>query len=296
MGVSALADVHRVRPRRCQITVRRARHKLVGRRLRDRRIRGRTLICPAQRGPTGHPPRGAQRTAEREARWNPTPNSCGGDRAAFGYGKRDAVLVDALLTVEQAHALGEWVAAHGKHLTTIYLTHGHGDHFFGLGALLERFPTARALATPAVVQRMHRQAEPAIAVNIWGALFPGPLPDRLVIAEELTGKVIELEGRDLVVVELGHTDSDDTTCLHVPSVGLVVAGDAVYNDVHLYFAESKMTLNVFSILILPPKSSSIGCLSCTQRDSIQALCGEAPHPFCPGLLANRCSLSESRAP
>ncbi len=143
-----------------------------------------------------------------------------------------------MLTVEQAHALGEWVAAHGKHLTTIYLTHGHGDHFFGLGALLERFPTARALATPAVVQRMHRQAEPAIAVNIWGALFPGQLPDRLVIAEELTGKVIELEGRDLVVVELGHTDSDDTTCLHVLSVGLVVAGDAVYNDVHLYLAES----------------------------------------------------------
>jgi hypothetical protein len=47
MGVSALADVHRVRPRRCQITVRRARHKLVGRRLRDRRIRGRTLIWKA---------------------------------------------------------------------------------------------------------------------------------------------------------------------------------------------------------------------------------------------------------
>ena len=102
MGVSALADVHRVRPRRCQITVRRARHKLVG-----RRLRGHTLICPAQRGPTGHPPHGAQRTAEREACWDPTPNRCGGDRTAFGYGKRDAVLVDALLTVEQARALGE---------------------------------------------------------------------------------------------------------------------------------------------------------------------------------------------
>jgi F420H(2)-dependent quinone reductase len=57
-----------------------------------------------------------------------------------------------------------------------------------------------------------------------------------------------------------------------------------------------MTLNVFSILILPPKSSSIGCLSCTQRDSIQPLCGGAPHPFCPGLLTNRLSLSESPAP
>jgi glyoxylase-like metal-dependent hydrolase (beta-lactamase superfamily II) len=42
----------------------------------------------------------------------------------------------------------------------------------------------------------------------------------------------------LVVVPLGHTDIDNTTCLYVPSVALVVAGDAAYNDVHLYLAES----------------------------------------------------------
>jgi glyoxylase-like metal-dependent hydrolase (beta-lactamase superfamily II) len=158
--------------------------------------------------------------------------------ATLIYGQRDAVLVDALLTVEQTHALVEWVAANGKHLTTIYVTHGHGDHFFGIGALLERFPTARALATPAVVQRMHQQASPAYIANFWGAQFPGQIPDRLVIAEELTGKAIDLEGRDLVPVEVGHSDTDDTTCLHVPSVGLLVAGDVAYNDVHLHLGES----------------------------------------------------------
>ncbi|HEY7079756.1 MAG TPA: hypothetical protein VH500_08650, partial [Nitrososphaeraceae archaeon] len=62
--------------------------------------------------------------------------------------------------------------------------------------------------------------------------------DRIVMAEELKGNVINLEGHDLVVVELGHTDTDYTTCLNVPSIGLVVAGDAAYNDVHLYLAES----------------------------------------------------------
>src|SRR5258708_6357195 len=91
-------------------------------------------------------------------------------------GQRDAVLVDALMTVEQAHALVEWVEAHGKNLTTIYVTHGHGDHFFGLGALLERFPTARALATPAVVQRMQQQASPAYVANFCVALFPPQTP------------------------------------------------------------------------------------------------------------------------
>jgi glyoxylase-like metal-dependent hydrolase (beta-lactamase superfamily II) len=163
--------------------------------------------------------------------WSPTS-------ATLIYGQRDAVLVDALLTVEQAHALGEWVEAHGKNLTTIYSTHGHGDHFFGIGALLEHFPKARAVATPAVVKFMRQQASPAFVANFWGALFPGQIPDRIVIAEELKGKVIDLEGRDLVVVEVGHSDTDDTTCLHVPSVGLVVAGDVAYNDVHLHLGES----------------------------------------------------------
>src|SRR5262249_35710349 len=60
--------------------------------------------------------------------------------ATLIYGQRDAVLVDALLTVEQAHALVDWVAASGKNLTTIYVTHGHGDHFFGIAALQNRFP------------------------------------------------------------------------------------------------------------------------------------------------------------
>src|SRR4030095_4785581 len=56
------------------------------------------------------------------------------------YGKQEAVLVDTFMTVKQADALVDWVAASGKNLTTIYITHGHGDHWFGISALLERFP------------------------------------------------------------------------------------------------------------------------------------------------------------
>jgi glyoxylase-like metal-dependent hydrolase (beta-lactamase superfamily II) len=153
------------------------------------------------------------------------------------YGKRDAVLVDTFMTVKQADALADWVAASGKNLTTIYITHGHGDHWFGIGALLERFPNARAVATPDVVRVMRQQASPEI-LKIWKAGFPGQIPDRLVIAEELNGNIIDLEGNDLVALELGHTDTDYTTCLNVPSIGLVIAGDAAYNDVHLYLVES----------------------------------------------------------
>ena len=154
------------------------------------------------------------------------------------YGVRDAVLVDAFMTVKQANALGDWVAARRKNLTTIYITHGHGDHWFGVGTLLERFPNAKVVATPNAVKVMRHNASPQALEGIWKRAFRDQIPDRLVIAEELQGNVIDLEGHELVAVELGHTDTDYTTCLNVPSIGLVVAGDAAYNDVHLYLAES----------------------------------------------------------
>lgn len=154
------------------------------------------------------------------------------------YGIRDAVLVDAFMTVKQANALADWVASKDKHLITIYITHGHGDHWFGVGTLLERFPNASVVATPNTVNVMRKNASPEMLDGAWKRGFPGQIPDKLAIAEDLKGNVIDLEGHELVAVELGHTDTDHTTCLHVPSIGLVVAGDAAYNDVHLYLAES----------------------------------------------------------
>jgi glyoxylase-like metal-dependent hydrolase (beta-lactamase superfamily II) len=154
------------------------------------------------------------------------------------FGERDAVLVDAPITVEQARALANWIAARGKNLTTIYATHGHGDHFFGASTILERFPGARFVARPEVIEIMRQQASPESLATYWNPRFPEQISSRLAIAEELTGNVINLEGQDLVSVPLGFTDTASTTCLHVPSIGLIVAGDAAYNGVHLHLSES----------------------------------------------------------
>jgi glyoxylase-like metal-dependent hydrolase (beta-lactamase superfamily II) len=153
-------------------------------------------------------------------------------------GERDAVLVDTPITVEQARALADWVAAKGKNLTTIYATHGHGDHFFGTSTVLERSPDARFVARPEVIKIMRQQASPESLATFWNPRFPGQISSQLAIAEELNGNVINLEGHDLVTVPLGFTDTASTTCLHVPSIGLVVAGDAAYNGVHLHLSES----------------------------------------------------------
>ena len=168
---------------------------------------------------------------EKERPWPPISST-------LIFGDRDAVLVDTPITVEQARTLANWVVASGKNLTTIYATHGHGDHFFGASTLLERFPGARFVARPDVIKVMRQQASPESLATFWNPRFPGQISGHLAIAEELTGNVINLEGHDLVSVPLGYTDTASTTCLHVPSIGLIVAGDAAYNGDHLHLSES----------------------------------------------------------
>ena len=153
-------------------------------------------------------------------------------------GARDAVLVDTFLTTEQSERLLDWVVASGKDLVAVYVTHGHADHFFGLAPLLARFPKARALATPAVVAAMQATLTPASLDGFWRKLFPGQIPDRLVVAEPLEASEFELEGQKLIVVDAGRTDTAASTSLHVPSMGLIVAGDVVYNGIHPYLAET----------------------------------------------------------
>lgn len=157
--------------------------------------------------------------------------------ATLIQGVHDAVLVDTFLTKDHAEMLVDWVVASGKNLTTIFITHGHGDHFFGLAALLARFPRARPVATPAVVEAMRSQLTPDWS-DFWRRLFPDQIPERLLVAEPLTGDTIELEGQTLQIVDTGRTDTAHSSVLHAPSIGLIVGGDAVYNGVHLYLSET----------------------------------------------------------
>ena len=158
--------------------------------------------------------------------WDPTTST-------LIFGARDAVLVEALMTVREATALADWVALHERQLTTIYITHGHGDHFLGLPVLLSRFPHARAVATPGTVAQMRKNTT-SEALNTSRARFPGQIADGIALAEPLDAEHFELEGHPLQVMETGHTDTVDTTSLYVPDLGLIISGDVAYNHCHMY--------------------------------------------------------------
>jgi glyoxylase-like metal-dependent hydrolase (beta-lactamase superfamily II) len=173
-------------------------------------------------------------TAERVRPFGPPP-AFDPSTSTLIFGENDAVLVDTLMTVAEAEALANWVALHHRKLTTIYITHGHFDHFAGLSVLLQRFPDARAIATPKSVELMRKQSElmPFLR-NRW----PDQLPTRIVLAEPYDDNVFALEGHELRIIEQGRTDAVDTTSLHVPSIDLVVGGDVFYNQCHMYVGDT----------------------------------------------------------
>ena len=151
------------------------------------------------------------------------------------YGSEDAVLTDPGMTEDQARALGDWVAAKDRNVTDIFITHGHGDHFFAAGLLAERFG-ARVVATDGTIAQM--QGSVAARPVLWDKLYSGLIPPSPVTAVTVPGDRFTLEGRDLVMVDVGHGDADDNSVLHVPDLGLVVAGDVIYNGVHMYLGQS----------------------------------------------------------
>jgi glyoxylase-like metal-dependent hydrolase (beta-lactamase superfamily II) len=150
------------------------------------------------------------------------------------YGEYDAVLVDTLTTVAEATALADWIALHHRNLTTIYVTHGHFDHYFGLSVLLSRFPDARAIATPKSVELMHQQLEAGLVDQVFRRRFPGQLAAQILTAEPYRDDTFILEGHELHIIEQGRTDTVHTTSLHVPAIDLVVGGDVLYNQCHMF--------------------------------------------------------------
>jgi glyoxylase-like metal-dependent hydrolase (beta-lactamase superfamily II) len=149
------------------------------------------------------------------------------------YGDKDAVLTDPPMTKGQARLLGDWVESKGRNLTDIFITHGHGDHWFSAGLLAERFG-ARVVAAAGTIKQM--KIAVASRPLLWDKIYDD-VPPTPITAVTVPGNRFTLEGHELVMVEVGHTDSDATSVLHVADRDLVVAGDAIYNGVHMYIAQ-----------------------------------------------------------
>jgi len=153
------------------------------------------------------------------------------------YGRNDAILVDPPMSKGQTREVIDRITRSGKHLKYIYTTHGHGDHWAGTKQILDQFPDAVAYATQGTIKHMHEQNSPELR-KMFEHNFPGQFGDIQVVARPMPEAGLDLEGNSILAIEVGHSDTDDTTVLYVPSLSLIAAGDVVYNGVHPYLLES----------------------------------------------------------
>lgn len=151
-------------------------------------------------------------------------------------GATEAVLVDTQYLEPDVDEVVRRIEASGRTLTTIFVTHGHFDHYFGLEQLLGHFPTARAVATPSVAAYIASgiEAERKTAT----AFFGGQALDNTAVPEPLEGGVLRLDDAELHVIDLDQADIGPTAIVHIPSISTVIAGDAIYNGVNAFLAAS----------------------------------------------------------
>ncbi|HTW64456.1 MAG TPA: MBL fold metallo-hydrolase [Bryobacteraceae bacterium] len=152
-------------------------------------------------------------------------------------GEKDMIVIDSQFSLSEAHRLAAEILESKKNLTTIYVTHPHPDHFFGLAVLKQAFPNARAVALPATANAI-KKAWPA-RQKFWFATYgnniPGPDP---VEVEALTAPVLTLEGEQFPITgPVRGSDGPGNSFVYIPSLKAVVTGDIVFD--HVYFGVPK---------------------------------------------------------
>jgi glyoxylase-like metal-dependent hydrolase (beta-lactamase superfamily II) len=152
-------------------------------------------------------------------------------------GERDAILVDAQFTLSEAAKVVEMVQGSGKRLTYIVVTHGHPDHFFGLGLLQQAFPAARIVATKPVIADIQDYGPRAIAH--WKPVFKEEIPDSFVTPAPVNATSLFVEGHEIQLLNLGGAESPHATALWIPSTKALLTGDLTYNHVHLWLRENR---------------------------------------------------------
>jgi glyoxylase-like metal-dependent hydrolase (beta-lactamase superfamily II) len=151
-------------------------------------------------------------------------------------GEKEAVLVDGQLTLADAHRLVAMIIESKKTLTTVYVTHWHPDHYFGLVVVKQAFPKVKILAQPVTVAEIKKTW--AAKVKQWSPLFGDNLTAKPLVPSPLPGNTLTLEGQTLEIHGPVQGDAPTNSYVWIPSIKTVITGDIVYQGTFVWTAET----------------------------------------------------------
>jgi glyoxylase-like metal-dependent hydrolase (beta-lactamase superfamily II) len=153
-------------------------------------------------------------------------------------GPTEVLLWDAQYFASDARRLADRVAATGKHLKAIVISHPDHDHFMGLSVLVERFPGTPVYMTPAALAEFTRTG--AGALQYEKKAHPDEAADSLVTPQPLPSNHLTVDGESVEVIPdlTGDVITPTNSALWIPSLYTVLAGDIVFNGIHPWLASS----------------------------------------------------------
>ncbi|WP_421292733.1 Vmh family MBL fold metallo-hydrolase [Aeromonas taiwanensis] len=162
-----------------------------------------------------------------------------GDKAIFPVsselvsGEKEAILVDAQFGVNDGQALVELIKQSGKKLTTVYISGGDPDFYFGLEPIKAAFPDVKVLASQHVVDHIKQTKDAKLAY--WGPILGKQAPKTLIVPQVMTASHLTLEGERIEIKEMNTPNA----YLWAPAIKTAFGGVPVYSGVHVWMADSQ---------------------------------------------------------
>jgi len=168
-----------------------------------------------------------------------SPDDQFGVNSVIVEGEHEVMLVDAQLTKTSAEKVLQKIKETKKPLSIVYITHEHADHFLGLEVFKEAYPSVEIIASSAVIGRINKVYQRKI--DKWQKIFGPGATSHVVAISEFDGDVIEFEGTEIQVLKNIQGDTDENSMLWIPGQRILITGDILFNDMHVYTAETDGT-------------------------------------------------------
>lgn len=145
----------------------------------------------------------------------------------------------------------------GKPVAAILITHGHPDHYAGIGLFKEEFPELKVYASPVTARTMR---EDSYGFNKYAREELGDFPDEVVIPDQIFADdtTLNIGGVEIITREMGQAEANSATVYYLPETADIYFGDLVLNEMHGFYLEKKSTALLAALdrlLVLFPNAS-----------------------------------------